>query len=156
MTAEELLKRYAAGERDFTGVDLSGVNLNIARLSECDSNLNILNGINLSGAKLISTNLEFVNLIGADLRSADLTDAQLLGADLSNADLRDAIFDNADLSANLTDADLRGSSMSGTVMYGGDLTRANLSDVINFGLSGEDVIFRDTIMSYGTITNIPI
>ncbi len=27
MTAEELLGRYAAGERDFSGVDLEGVDL---------------------------------------------------------------------------------------------------------------------------------
>ncbi len=27
MTAEELLHRYAAGQRDFSGVDLSGVDL---------------------------------------------------------------------------------------------------------------------------------
>ncbi len=27
MNAEELLKRYASGEKDFSGVDLSGVNL---------------------------------------------------------------------------------------------------------------------------------
>lgn len=34
MTAKELLERYAAGERDFTGVDLYGVDLSNAVLTE--------------------------------------------------------------------------------------------------------------------------
>jgi len=42
MEADELLKRYAAGERDFRKVDLSSANLSSAHLS----------GINLSGANL--------------------------------------------------------------------------------------------------------
>ena len=32
MTVEELFRRYAAGERDFAGIDLSGANLNFATL----------------------------------------------------------------------------------------------------------------------------
>ncbi len=34
MTAEELLERYAAGERDFSGVDLSGVDLSNSELGQ--------------------------------------------------------------------------------------------------------------------------
>ncbi len=44
MEADELLRRYAAGERDFRKVDLSRANLNRANLI----------GINLSGANLSS------------------------------------------------------------------------------------------------------
>ena len=59
MTKEELLKRYADGERDFYGevvdeVDLSKVNLSGANLSRAD-------------------------LIGANLSDADLSDAKLDG-----------------------------------------------------------------------------
>ncbi len=42
MDAEELLSRYTAGERDFSGVDLSGADLEDADLS----------GINLNDADL--------------------------------------------------------------------------------------------------------
>jgi len=45
MEADELLKRYAAGERDFRKVDLRSANLTRANLS----------GINLSGANLSGT-----------------------------------------------------------------------------------------------------
>lgn len=36
MTAEELLEHYAAGERDFSGVDLRGADLSRADLSRAD------------------------------------------------------------------------------------------------------------------------
>ena len=42
ITAEELLRRYADGERDFAGVDLHGVDLSGA----------VLTGINLDRADL--------------------------------------------------------------------------------------------------------
>jgi uncharacterized protein YjbI with pentapeptide repeats len=57
MRAEELLKRYAKGERDFFKANLREANLG---------------GANLSGA----------NLSGADLREANLREANLRGADL--------------------------------------------------------------------------
>ncbi len=65
MNKEELLAAYAAGRRDFTGVDLSGANLCGTDLQHAD----------LSGA----------NLCGADLSGADLSGADLTGADLTGA-----------------------------------------------------------------------
>ena len=65
MTGTELLKRYAAGERDFHGADLRRADL--------------------SGA----------DLRRADLRWADLSGADLSGADLRRADLRRADLDYA-------------------------------------------------------------
>ena len=55
MTRDELLSRYADGERDFTGANLSGANLSYADLSGAD-------------------------LTRANLSSADMTDANLSGA----------------------------------------------------------------------------
>jgi uncharacterized protein YjbI with pentapeptide repeats len=52
MTAQELLDAYAAGERDFAGIDLHGVDLSNA----------VLRGINLDRADLSE-----VNFTGADL-----------------------------------------------------------------------------------------
>lgn len=42
MDASELYTRYAAGERDFSGVDLSDTNLNIAGIRKYDSSRNNL------------------------------------------------------------------------------------------------------------------
>ena len=72
MNREELLKRYSAGERDF-----SHENLSHADLSGAD-----LRGVNLHGA-----DLRGVNLRNADLRCADLGGANLRGADLSGANI---------------------------------------------------------------------
>lgn len=47
MTAEELLERYATGERDFSGVDLSG-----ASFEEVGFDRINLEGANLSGGLL--------------------------------------------------------------------------------------------------------
>ena len=76
MTAAELLKAYAKGERNFKGVDLSGANLEDAELSEAD-----FSGADFSGA----------NLSYADLRYANFSEAILVGTDLSYADTNGAI-----------------------------------------------------------------
>lgn len=67
MTAEELLERYAAGERDFSGVDLQ-----VADLREADLTGSNLEGANLTDAVLINAefgvvSLERTILIGTNL-----------------------------------------------------------------------------------------
>ena len=95
MTVEELIRRYAAGERDFAGSDLRG-----ADLSEAD-----LRGIDLSRA----------NLREADLSGADLSDVSLYRADLSGAKLCGTRLRGADLRA----AKLGGSGPAKPVGFGG-------------------------------------
>ena len=70
MDASELLKRYAAGERDFFGVKLSDSDLSKTDLSE----------VCLSEADLSETDLGYTYLIQAHLRSANLSGAFLHGA----------------------------------------------------------------------------
>jgi hypothetical protein len=82
MTAEELLERYASGERDFSGVDLREARLSRADLSE----------INLSGADLIGANLTGANLTGARLMEAELLEARFDYVNLTGANLRNAKF----------------------------------------------------------------
>ncbi|MEK0180597.1 pentapeptide repeat-containing protein [Microcoleus anatoxicus] len=57
MNAEELLRRYADGERDFEGVDLRRVDL-------CNANLS---GINLRNSYIEESGLIHINLSGANL-----------------------------------------------------------------------------------------
>lgn len=52
MTREELLRRYAAGERDFTGVDLTNLYLREAELPGINLRGAILEGTDFSGAVL--------------------------------------------------------------------------------------------------------
>jgi hypothetical protein len=92
MTADELLRRYAAGERDFRRVSLRGEILSWADLSGAD-----LSGADLSGANLNWANLYRVNLTGADLSGADLAWAKLNKASLRGANLSEANFSGASL-----------------------------------------------------------
>ncbi|HEY9743939.1 MAG TPA: pentapeptide repeat-containing protein [Coleofasciculaceae cyanobacterium] len=111
MEADDLLRRYAAGERDFMEADLSWEDLSGANLSQI-----ILGNANLNETNLSKTNLSNANLMGADLRKANLKEAYLSGALLSQA--------------NLEEADLRGANISGADLEGaipGDLPPANLS-----------------------------
>lgn len=111
MEADELLRRYAAGERDFTEADLSWEDLSGANLSQI-----ILWNANLNETNLSKTNLSNANLMGADLRKANLKGADLSGALLSQANLEEA---------NLRGANIIGADLEGSIP--GDLPPANLS-----------------------------
>lgn len=99
MTAEELLRRYASGERDFSGVDLSyislrdfsmfKVNFSNANLKGAKFTVAVMNYVNFSGADLSETRLagEFA---GCSFKSAHLKGANLRGSDLTGADFTDA------------------------------------------------------------------
>lgn len=107
MTAEELLKRYEAGERDFRGVNLSEEILLWADLR----------GANLSGANLRRANFNWANLSGVDLTGSDLSEADLAWANLSKADLREANLSGANFSA----ASLNGADWSRAIMPDGTI-----------------------------------
>ena len=80
ISGKELLRRYAAGERDFSGIDLRK-----ADLSEAD-----LRGINLSGADLRGADLRESNLRFANFQGANLEGAYLAKAFIADCDWRGA------------------------------------------------------------------
>lgn len=132
LMADELIRRYAAGERHFINANLRCAMLAKSALSE----------VTLSRAKLSGANLIEANLIGADLTAADLSEANLSGvslnkanlvrtnltkANLGCADLRGANLSKANLSeACLCEADLRGANLSFAELRGSDLSKAQL------------------------------
>ncbi len=87
MNTNELKKRYADGEQNFTAADLSGASLNWINLSGANLSRTDFYGAQLSGANLSQANLSAANLSGADLSRADLSGANLEGADLQGANL---------------------------------------------------------------------
>lgn len=120
-SAEELLRRYAAGEREFEQVRLSGADLHNAILHGIDLSEAILNGANLSRADLRGADLSWADLSQADLRGADLRGAILTRADLSGARLNHANLLKADLSlatletATLSEAILPDGTLQGAI-----------------------------------------
>lgn len=113
LPADELLRRYAAGERNFVNANLRYALLNQRNLSKA----------NLSWTKLSWANLSEANLSGADLTAADLSEANLSGANLSQTSLVRANLTKA----NLQRADLRGADLSKACLNEANLCEANLS-----------------------------
>jgi hypothetical protein len=101
MNRDQVLGRYASGERDFTGAQLYGVDLNHVCLPGVDLFQADLRCANLSNAVLTDADLR-----GADLRGADLRYANLEGADLRSVQLR---------SRRIVGYETRGWSFDGTV-----------------------------------------
>ncbi len=154
MNAEELLKQYATGERNFpainlTEANLSGVNLSKANLSGanltvanlCGSNLsevdlsqaklNVakLSGANLTRANLYEANLNVANLTLADFSKAEMRQASLVRAEMTRADLSGANLSYANLSgADLKDAKLRGANLSHANLSRADLKWATFTN----------------------------
>ncbi|MEO5875490.1 MAG: pentapeptide repeat-containing protein [Streptosporangiaceae bacterium] len=94
---------------DLTGADLQKAKLHGTRLDQVDLNGADLRGADLSGAYLVQSDLNGADLRGANLHGADLSQAELKGARLDDADLRSAGFDQADLT---------GASLNGAQAWG--------------------------------------
>lgn len=162
MDAQQLLKQYAAGKRDFRGVDLRGADLTLADLSHANlegANLSqaILNGITLIQTNLFQANLSNAKLLGADLSGANLIQANLNRALLSSAILAGTYISKANLSAavlsgaNLQGATLRGATFKGTNLSGADLGQADLLGAETQGIDLSAAILANTIMPDGTL-----
>ena len=133
MTAEELLECYAAGERDFAGVDLHGIDLSNAVLREINLDRADLSGVNFSNTDLsggyervsgpgqtkirdavlrnaIFRNAEvsYVNFYRSDLSYADFSGAHGNGVFFENACLYYAVLDNGIKINSFEGADVRG------------------------------------------------
>jgi len=107
---------------DFSGADLSELNLAGANLGKAD-----LDGARLAGANLSGANLARAKLFRADLSQADLSRTTLFKANLSQADLAGANLNGADLSgAFLIRANLSGASLIGACLKGANLGQASL------------------------------
>ena len=145
-SADELLRRYAAGERDFRGADLTEATLTEATLRGADLTEATLRGADLTEATLTGADLYRADLTGADLTEADLTEATLTGAGLYRADLREADLNRADLRgadlyrADLYRADLRGADLYRADLRGADLRGADLRGAKNPPSSSHDFL----------------
>ena len=133
---EELIERYGAGERDFTGFEVRDKRVDdYWKLEDVD-----LSGIILKGGSLyyISGFLQGINLSGSDLRKLDLSradfqQANLSGANLSRTCLWRARFSYANLrGTNLSRTDLQETEFFKAEMRGVNLSQAKILDT-SFG-----------------------
>jgi uncharacterized protein YjbI with pentapeptide repeats len=152
-TTKELYGRYAAGERDFSGVDMSDCVIRTDYVEDYDPNTNVLKEINLSGANLSRASLDFVNLIRANLSGADLSYAQLGFSDLTDANLQGANLTLTEFyGTNLTDADLRHTININIARFNeANLSGADLRQYYDVTISGRGILLHNTIMPNGRI-----
>src|SRR6476469_336815 len=153
MTVEELLKKYAAGERNFAGINLTEANLSGVNLSGAN-----LKGANLSVANLSGANLSKTNLTGAKLNIARLSGAHLGGANLTDADLNVAYLVRVDLKratltgAKLIRAELIRAELSGANLQGANLSGATLTEATLRGANLEQANLRGAHLSGACLT----
>jgi uncharacterized protein YjbI with pentapeptide repeats len=106
-SAEELLRRYAAGERYFPQADVP----------EQSS----LEGCTLEGAVFESAWVSCVSLRGANLRRVRFERCNVKCSDFGGADLRGASFPGTHVeAASFEGANLEGASFAGALAYGGE------------------------------------
>ena len=90
------------------GIDLDGVDLGFAVLTNADLSYSSMQGTRLFGSKMCCVILTNASLRKADLSAADLSFARLINTDLSGAWLP---------GANLEDADLTGADIEGAMFH---------------------------------------
>jgi uncharacterized protein YjbI with pentapeptide repeats len=128
-SANDLLRFYEAGERNFQGAVLEGANLE---------------GAILAGVSLRQATLSHANLIGADLRDTNLQEAsvdhaRLTRANLDGAHIHDIVLEHAILTkttligavatdANCNRADFSGANLGGARLDGVNFTDAKLAN----------------------------
>ena len=118
ISAEEILKSYASGRKDFGLKDISMQDLQKAELSDAKFHNSKLVRTNLQGADLSKNNFVNCDMRQAMLRNADLSRSifkacNMEGIDLRGANLKNSNFKNIKLKdANFCGANLKGSNLT--------------------------------------------
>jgi uncharacterized protein YjbI with pentapeptide repeats len=181
MTAIELLDRYDAGERDFRGLDLSGLQFNPRGIGRRNI---IVDGADFTGANMSKCGIMYQRLSSGIFRSVDFTsttfdDTPILDCDMSFANFTEAsisessskrvnfeganftkavFFQSSMFQSILTDAIFRGAKLEESGPGDGKLTRVDFTGVKMFDLDigRRKVIFDRTIMPDGSIRTDPL
>lgn len=103
MSSEQILRRYEAGERDFSGLEiedepevtpLRGAVLDGALFNRAFI-VAVFSGASLRGAQFVEANVKTCVYDGADLTDADFTNAALCATTFQRARMDGAKFDGA-------------------------------------------------------------
>lgn len=159
-----LLQSYQDGNRDFSGLQLDGIDLSRCNLEGIDlskatlvgANLNSANlrGANLSEANCSKAVLSRANLSEADISRANMSDADLVGADLRKSLARAAAFTHALLlRARFNDADCLGAIMAGVNATAAQFESANLECVDFTGAAMMNCILTGASCSWANMTD---
>ncbi len=141
ITANELLRRLLAGERDFASTRINAGQGDLAADPEFAALDEYLRGQDLRETPIVANGVDWralrapglffmgARLAGADFRGADLRDAEFRRADLSGAKFEGANVSGTNfIGARLMEADFSGATMIGTDLYEANISGGRLTD----------------------------
>ena len=157
MTAEELLRRYAAGERDFKGAKLKNLDFGNVDLSDINFTNTSINNVKFDGtnlsrvildrAKIASTHFFMTNLQEANLREVNMFGVYVEKANLKKVRIADSSFIECTFEeVNLEQAFIKNNLWGDTTRFSDvNLKKAIWQEIDEYPLR------RDTIMPDGEI-----
>ena len=141
--------------RNWSGLNLSGVDFRGAYLKEVHFEESQLDGANLQYADLTEVNLQDAELNRAALQGAELDRAELQGAGLDKAELQNADLMRVNLQgANLTLAKLQGVNLTLAKLQGANLTLAKLQGAKLGGAELQNADLRKCDLSWRQLEKV--
>jgi len=131
VNAQEILRRYAAGECDFRYANLQGMNFE---------------GQTLRGVDFRSANLSEANFHNADLQGTNFKGHVFSQADFRGADFRGANLRRANLGQGVETADFRGANFSDATLRGASLQGQNLTSTSFCGADIRGTCFNHALL----------
>lgn len=131
--------------RNWSDLNLSGVDFRGAHLKEVQFEKSQLDGANLQNADLFKVNLQDAELNRAALQDAELDRAELQGAELDRAELQNA---------DLFKANLQGAKLDGANLQGAKLNGANLQDAKLNGAKLQNASLRRCALSWAQLEKV--
>ncbi len=147
ITADEFLRRYADGERDFFGIKLTKADLSRVNWDDPNSVGQTITGANFSEEDLSSTDFRANDMRACAFSASKLVGCQFDGANLTQAFFRDADLSNASfIGAKLLGADLSEANVTGADFTGADLTDASLPSFDESVTWEEDIAIKNWVI----------
>ncbi len=149
MDREELIRKYAGGEKDFTGRSFRGVDRRDKTVKGGIYREADFSNSYFDGSSFVEADLSFAKFVRTRIyESVFAENCYMEGADFSYATFGQITFCNVDLSRAI----FRNARLSETGFYDVDLSYADLSGARRFNeVRIENVLFYETIMPDGSI-----
>lgn len=154
---KSIIDKIKAGEKNFSGMNLSGLNLKNMDLSGCDftdADLSkvVFRKANLAGAIFKNAFMEGVSLVKVSAKKCDFSGAVLKKADMmsgvfSESDFTDANLEKAILdSASFTHAVLKNANLTKSILNEVSFVKADLSSSVLKNSDGMDSNFSEAVL----------
>lgn len=136
ITAVELLDRYEAGERDFRGLDLSGLEFNPRGIGRRKFTVT---GADFTGANLSKCGIMYQRLSGGIFRNVDFTGTTFDDTAILDCDMSFANFTGANIAeSSPKGVNFEGANFTNAVFFQSGISESVLTDAIFRGAKLEE------------------